>query len=156
IREDKPTPGLRLEVADLVVSAWAVQEGRAWYRHGAPLVPAPKPGQLTDDVELRAQPLPSAGDWQTAVNRAATLLGIAGPNYLTGSAVAELTAEIRAKLSQHSAAARDLPPRLADAYRKLGLTPDADMPGRFSTANGGATLVAEVLARTDNVAFVEA
>jgi hypothetical protein len=89
------------------------------------------------------------------VSRAATLLGIAGPNYLTGAAVAELTASIRAKLNEHSVAASALPTSLAEAYRKLGLTADAAVPGRFATASGVATLVAEVLARHDNVALIE-
>jgi len=131
-----------------------VQQGRAWYRYGSAVVPAPKPGQLADDVELRPEPLPSTGEWQTAVNRAATLLGITGPNYLTGAAVAELTTEIRGKLNEYAVAARALPARVAEAYGKLVLATEPSVPGRFATASGVATLVAEVLARSDNVALV--
>ncbi|MBV9603129.1 MAG: phage resistance protein, partial [Chloroflexi bacterium] len=156
IDDDRPRPGLRREVADLVIAAWAVQQGRAWYRHGSPLVPAPRLGQLTDEVELRPEPLPSPEAWQTAVDRAATVLGIVGASYLTGAAVAELTTQIRAKLGGHATAARALPGRLEDAYRRLGITPDRDSPGRLSTASGVATLLVEVLARAENVAVIEA
>lgn len=155
IREEQPPSGLRSEVSDLVVSAWAVEQGRAWYRHGAPLVPAPKPGQLTDEIELRPEPLPSTGEWQRAVTRAATLLGITGSTYLTGAAVAELTSEIRTKLAPLAAGVRALPTALEDAYAKLGITADASVTGRYATAKGIAALVADVLARADNVAFIE-
>ena len=155
IREDLPLSGLRPEVADLVISAWAAQQGRAWYRHGSPLVPAPKLGQLSDEIELRPEPLPSTGDWKTAVTRAATLLGITGSTYLTGAAVAELTTEVRNRLTPHSAAARALPGAVGDALKKLGITPNEKDAGRYGTATGVAALVAQVLSRTDNVAFIE-
>jgi hypothetical protein len=156
IREEQPASGLRTEVADLVIAAWVVEQGRAWYRHGSPLVPAPKPGQLTDDIELRPEPLPSTGEWQRAVTRAATLLGVTGSAFLTGAAVAEVTSEIRTKLAPLAAGVRALPSALEGGYAKLGMTADADVVGRFATAKGVAALVANVLARTNNVAFIEA
>jgi hypothetical protein len=154
IREDQPATGLRPEVADLVISAWAVDQGRAWYRHGSPLVPAPKPGQLTDEIELRPEPLPSTTDWQAAVTRAATLLGVTGSTFLTGASVSELASEVRNRLSPHTTAVRTLPETLAAAYRKIGITPNADVAGRYGTANSVAKLVADVLAQTDNVSFI--
>ncbi|MCT7657636.1 phage resistance protein [Mycobacterium deserti] len=154
IREDQPASGLRPEVADLVISAWAVEQGRAWYRHGSTLTPAPRPGQITDEMELRPEPLPSTEDWQAAVRRAAVLLGVTGSTFLTGASVGELTAGIRERLSSHSTAARALPGTLAKAYEKLGITAGASASGRYSTANGVATLVANVLAQTDNVALI--
>lgn len=154
IREEQPGSGLRPEVVDLVISAWAVQQGRAWYRHGSALTPAPKLGQLTDEVELRPEPLPSAEDWEAAVRRAATLLGVTCSSFLTGASVAELTSGIRDQLASHSSAARALPGTLAQAYEKLGIMADADVPGRYSTATNVATLVANVLAQRDNVAFI--
>jgi hypothetical protein len=154
IREDQSVSGLRPEVADLVISAWAVDQGRAWYRHGSALTPAPRPGQLTDEVELRPEPLPSTEDWQAAVRRAATLLGVTGSTFLTGASVAELTSGIRDRLASYTAAARSLPGTISAAYTKLRIAADADVPGRYRTANGVATLVANVLARADNVSFI--
>ena len=155
IRDDQPKSGLRNEVADLVIAAWAVEQGRAWYRHGSPLVPAPKPGQFSDEIELRPEPLPSTGDWQVAVSRAAALLGVTGSTFLTGAAVTELTTEVRNRLAPHSAAARSLPGIIEQAYGRLGISADSTSTGRLSTAKGMAALVADVLARTDNVAFIE-
>ena len=39
---------------------------------------------------------------------------------------------------------------------KLGISADANVTGRYATATAVAALVADVLARTDNVAFIEA
>ncbi|WP_349426545.1 hypothetical protein [Microbacterium sp. LWS13-1.2] len=156
IRDDHPKSGLRNEVADLVIAAWSVEQGRAWYRYGSPLVPAPRPGQLNDEIELRPEPLPSTGDWQNAVARAATLLGVAGSTFLTGAAVTELTTEIRSRLAPLASAARSLPAIVEDAYGKLSISADPNGTGRLSTARGVAGLVADVLARADNVAFIEA
>ena len=52
---------------DLIICAWAVLHNRAWYRGGSPVVPAPLPGSLTADIELRPEPLPASGDWDAAV-----------------------------------------------------------------------------------------
>jgi hypothetical protein len=155
IGEDQPSRGLRPEVADLVISAWAILGGRAWYRYGSPVVPTPKPGALADDVELRPEPLPSPLSWQKAVDRAAKLLGITSTTYLTGAALNELCDEIRRGLTGHSAAARALPPEIRKAYAQVGLDADERAPGRYGTAVGVAELVANVLAKTDNVGLIE-
>ena len=59
----RPELGLRDEVADLVILAWAALRQRAWYQHGSP-IPAPRPGGARPDMELRPEPLPAPGDWQ--------------------------------------------------------------------------------------------
>lgn len=155
IRDRQPTPGLRPEVADLIVCAWAVQEGRAWYRHGAALVPAPKPGSLQDDMELRPEPLPSSDHWALAVQRAGGMLGVLGSNYLTGTAVSELATNVRTQLGPHAGPARQLPEAIASAYHRLGLPTDPDQAGRLATARAVAGLAQDLQQRTDNVALVE-
>ena len=53
-----PAQGLRPEVSDLVVIAWAGLRQRAWFHHGAALPSAPEPGSLMPAMELRTQPMP--------------------------------------------------------------------------------------------------
>ena len=80
----RPELGLRDEVADLVVLAWAALRQRAWYQHGAS-VPAPRPGTTRPDMELRPEPLPVPADWQAATSRAEVLFGIRVNPYLTAA-----------------------------------------------------------------------
>lgn len=155
IAEEQPRTGLRPEVADLVIGAWATLTGRAWYRYGTPLVPAPKPGAVADDIELRPEPLPSVVDWQKAVDRAAKLVGVAATAYLTGTALNELSAALRDRLDGLAAGARTLPGAVAAAYNKVGISVDDTRPGRYRSAVGVGSLVADVLARNENVGFIE-
>jgi len=154
VKAEQPTQGLRPEVADLVIAAWGVQEGRAWYRFGQPLVPRPSLGRFPDDAELRPEPLPSADDWRTAVTRTAKLFGIVNTDFLTGQAVAELDAAVREKLTTLSAPVRALPIELASACQRLGVA-DSQC-GRCQTATAVARLVADLSAQPSKVALVEA
>lgn len=154
IRDSQPTPGLRPEVADLVICAWAIQEGRAWYRHGSAVVPAPRPGALQDEMELRPEPLPSMDDWKLAIARGAALAGVMSPGYLTGAALAEFAAHLRSSVGGHASGVRPLVTGVTDAYKRLGLATDVTT-GRLATAAAVAELVAAVQGHTDNVALVE-
>ena len=88
-----PRLGLRDEVADLILLAWAALRQRAWYQHGSP-VPAPKPGTVRPEMELRPEPLPAPGDWQVSVSRAEQIFGIHVNPYLTAASVAGLAGEL--------------------------------------------------------------
>ena len=109
IRDSQPTPGLRPEIADLVICAWAIQEGRAWYRHGSPVVPAPRAGRAAPTRwscgpsrcrawptgsrpwrEERRSPVPSRSD------------------YLTGASLTEFAADLRTRVGGHAAGVRPL------------------------------------------------
>ena len=89
----RPELGLRDEVADLIVLAWAALRQRAWYQHGP--IAAPRPGTVRPDMELRPEPLPAPGDWQAAISRAESLFGIHVNPYLTAAGVAEFTENLR-------------------------------------------------------------
>ena len=89
-----PRLGLRDEVADLILLAWAALRQRAWYQHGSP-APAPRPGAVRPEMELRPEPLPAPGDWQLAASRAEQIFGIHVSPYLTAAGVAELAGELR-------------------------------------------------------------
>ena len=93
----RPELGLRDEVADLIVLAWAALRQRAWYQHGAS-IPAPRPGATRPDMQLRPEPLPVPADWQAATSRAEVLFGIRANPYLTAAGLAEFTESVRARL----------------------------------------------------------
>lgn len=150
----EPRVGLRTELADLVICAWVVLENRGWYRYGAPLVPAPAPGKLSDDAELRPERLPAVDDWSTAVDRAGALFGMVGNKYLTGASVAELTERVRQYASGYVADAVTLVERLTDAYRRLGV-PLNESTGRLATAVAARDLVRSIQATDDKVRLVE-
>ena len=59
IQAIRPRLGLRPEVADLIILAWAALRQRAWFQAGT-AIPAPRPGAVRTDYELRPEPLPAA------------------------------------------------------------------------------------------------
>ena len=134
----RPELGLRDEVADLIVLAWAALRQRAWYQHGAS-VPAPRPGAARPDMQLRPEPLPKPGDWDSATSRAEVLFGIRANPYLTAAGLAEFTEALRTELDVMADPAAGLVPRVELAYRHLGLP--AGQPGRLATARAGANLI---------------
>ncbi len=147
-----PPLGLRDEVADLVILAWAALRQRAWYHHGG-AIPAPKPGQVKPEMELRPEPLPSPDDWNLAVTRAASLFGIAANQYLTAPGVADLTEQLKLLAASRGDAAAALVTAVAEAYRQAGLA--ADGTGRLATAEAAAALLTAIRATGDRVRIVE-
>ncbi len=149
----RPELGLRDEVADLVVLAWAALRQRAWYHHGA-AIPAPKPGQSRPEMELRTEPLPTPDDYRLAVGRAAAVFGLVANPYLTAPAVAELTERLRTDVVARVDVATALVPKVEDAYAKLGLDP-ASTSGRLATARAVAVLLGRLRTSADRVTLVE-
>lgn len=137
----EPKWGLLEEVSDLVILAWAALRTRTWYLHNAP-VPAPAPGKLRPEMELRPEQLPAADDWARAAERAGRIFGEPANPWLTPSGVASLARRIREKTDAWAGDARALVPRIEDAYRRLGLAPGAE--GRLATATAGAELLARL------------
>jgi len=139
----EPVRGLRPEVEDLVILAWAALAQRAWFQHGSP-IPAPRPGQVRTDMDLRPEPLPQPAEWTAATSRAEQIFGAHINPYLTASGVTELAE----KLGENAADRADVTAKLSvvveSAYRHLGIP--VSQPGRLSTAKACADL-AEALRR---------
>lgn len=153
IRDVTPTQGLRPEVEDLVILAWGAIKQRAWYDHGG-AIPAPKPGQVRDAMELRQEALPSPTDWQEAVRRAQSVFGIPASPHLTAQGAAELSSRLETTARERVDTATGLIPALEGAYRQLGL--DAGAPGRLATARAGAELVDRLRRSTNRVDTIAA
>lgn len=149
----RPELGLRDEVSDLVILAWAALRQRAWYHHGAP-IPAPKPGQVRPEMELRTEPLPTPDDYRLAVGRAAALFGLVANPYLTAPAVAELTERLRNEVASRVDVAAALVTKLEHAYGQLSLDP-ASTSGRLATARAVAGLLGRLRTSVDRVKLVE-
>ena len=150
---EEPRYGLRTEVADLVVSAWAVLRNRAWYRGGSPVVPRPEPGRIGSDLELRPEPLPTVGDWDLAAKRVQAIFGALANRYLTGAAVAELAEQVRERLRPLVGPVDGLVRALERAYREMGL--DAAIgSGRLATARASADLLRALQTARDPVTLV--
>ncbi len=86
----EPARGLRPEVEDLIIAAWAALQQRAWFQFGAPMQPTPEPGQVRAGMELRPEPLPQPAEWKVAASRAEQIFGAHINPYLTASGVTEL------------------------------------------------------------------
>ena len=114
--------GLRPEVCDLVISAWALHRKRAWYDSGLAIPTSPL-GKLKNHLELRPEPLPTLDNWKKAIDRAGHLLGItAKNNYLTGANVAEFAEKVREKAKTVAPDATTVVDELRGVYTRLGLT----------------------------------
>ena len=116
-----PRLGLRDEVADLIVLAWAALRQRAWYQHGS-AIPAPKPGSARPEMELRPEPLPAPADWQTAATRAEQIFGIHVNPFLTAAGVAELAGKLGDEATARADIVSTLASRVEVAYDHLGLS----------------------------------
>lgn len=136
IEELRPAYGLRDEVMDLIVLAWAALRTRSWYERGGP-VPTPRPGSTRSDMELRPEPMPKRAEWQKAASRAEALFGLRVNPYLTASSVAELAADIQQRTSAFADDASALVSQVEYAYQRLGIGDGA----RLVTAKAGRDLL---------------
>jgi hypothetical protein len=133
-----PAKGLKPEVSDVVVLAWAGLRQRAWYAHGAP-IPAPQPGDLRPEWELRVQPMPSAQEWRAATEKAAALFGVAAGAFMTPAEVASFAQRVKDAVQTAYQPAYRLVAALGDARTKLGLG-EPPAVGRSATAEATAVL----------------
>jgi hypothetical protein len=152
IEKIRPRLGLRDEVADLIVLAWAALRQRAWYQHGGP-VPAPRPGSVRPEMELRPEPLPAPADWQAAAARAEKIFGIYVNPYLTAAGVAELAGKLGEEATARADVTSTLASRVEVAYRHLGL-PENSPRGRLPTARACAQLTESLNRAADRVGLV--
>ena len=149
----RPELGLRDEVADLIVLAWAALRQRAWYQHGSS-IPAPRPGATRPDMELRPEPLPVPADWEAATSRAEVLFGIRVNPYLTAAGLAEFT-ESRAGARWTSWPTPPRPSCRGWSWPTGTSACPPTSPGRLATARAGAALVEALRRAGGRVRLVE-
>ncbi len=153
IRALEPPRGLRPEVEDLVIMAWAALSQRAWFLHGSPIA-APRPGQVRSDMELRPEPLPQPADWRIARSRAEQIFGAHINPYLTASGVTELAEALGTEAASRADVTARLTAAVEVAYRHLGLP--AGSSGRLGTARACADLAESLRSAPDRLTRIRA
>jgi hypothetical protein len=111
---DEPEPrGLPREVQDLLILYFAEISNRRFLLHGG-RYQASLDRRLDDELELRAQPLPTPEQWAAARERAERMFGVRAGELRGAANVGDLIAGVREAMSQSVAAAAGLPRALEE------------------------------------------
>ena len=131
--------GLTRDVQSLIIMSFAAQTGRAFALNSGP-APGLSIDKLDDALELVTTELPDQASWRIAVQRAASILGLAAVNpALTPQSLDTLVANLRERASAAVDSAGALVPALEKRLSALGL--EAEATPRAETARAGAQLV---------------
>ena len=135
---DDPKPmGLPKEAENLVILLFAAQTNRTFLRHGGPYEPTLQ--TIPDDCELRSVPLPAAGVWESGVQRAGSIFGVAGSRLLTAANVDTLSAEVKKRAGAARPACAAYCQRLEHCMTGIGIVPEKT--ARMKTAVATRALV---------------
>lgn len=134
--------GLPQEVRDLLIWSYALAADCRFIEHGA----AVDVGfdNLSSNMELRQQELPSEDIWSAARERAGHLFGFSGPSLCNAATVAAAGTAIVNYGRENQAAAADLVAALREAHAHLSV--DAAGSERYASANAAAELLARLKA----------
>ncbi|HQC98291.1 MAG TPA: phage resistance protein, partial [Aquabacterium sp.] len=116
---DTPAPmGLPTELQNLIILAYAASTNRRFTLRGGPIEPAVD--SLSDELELREQALPDAGDWETAFQRASSLFGLTLAQTLNAANVGRLVDEVKQAAGGKREAVGRLVAQLRDRASRYG------------------------------------
>ncbi|MDR6591629.1 hypothetical protein ACFFSW_34455 [Saccharothrix longispora] len=147
--------GMERVVENLVIAVFAELTHRAWMRADHRIDPPETPKDLTDDMVLYRQALPSAEQWEAACRLAEALTGRSlRTAVISPRAVAKFSRAVRAKVDQVRLPAVDLVEVLDEHAARLGLDRDA-AHGRYRTAVVARDLVTGLHAVDDPTRLVE-
>jgi hypothetical protein len=139
-------PGLPEQVQNLIIACYAIQVDKAWVRGGR-TIQAPKLGNITDDMELRGQELPSAEEFQCACDRAAGVFRIARESVRSARSVHSLAEKVRRNAAGRLQPVQSLANELDRHAVTLGL--DDEQP-RMVTAKSLAPMLAALAQTTED------
>lgn len=139
---DSPSPmGLPIELQNLIIMAFAAMTNRRFIFRGGPHEPSIE--SLPDELELKEQSLPNAGDWDLALRRAASLFGLTLGQTLNAANVGKLVADV----AQKAAEKRDPAARLVTQVRDRSARYASGMTGaRQQSAESTQALLAALAA----------
>jgi len=112
--------GLPREAENMVILLFAEQTNRSFFLHSAPCDATLT--NLPDRLELREQKLPHPAQWDIAVGRAGSILGVAASPLLKASNVIALATSVKQKVVDARRACQTYRQRLQDRLGKLGIT----------------------------------
>ena len=143
---DEPAPmGLPRQVQTLVIMVFAAQTNRSFYLHNAAVMPALE--NLSDEMELREQRLPSQAEWEVAIRRAGKIFGVTTSPLLNAGNVAKFIDDVRAAAEAAKAPCDDLASKLRDLLPRFS-NQGTETP-RFKTAHAAQQLVEAILNAKD-------
>lgn len=135
---DTPAPmGLPAVLENLIILTWAAATNRRFTLRGGPIEPGLD--NLSDELELREQALPTAADWETAVQRAGSLFGLTLAQSLNAANVGRLVDEVKRAAAGKREAVGRLAAQLRDRAGRYGVDPAA---ARLQTAACAQALLA--------------
>jgi hypothetical protein len=150
--------GLDKQVSNLIIATYALLSDRAWMYHGSPLPEVPELDKISTGYALRAQELPTEGEFAAARERAARLFGVHVPDVLFARNVNRLATEVQRKVTEAEPAVNGVWRSLDKHASALGLdtvTPSsrqlsaraaADLLARLSRTHDATPLVRELAA----------
>ncbi|MFE9920220.1 hypothetical protein ACFYQA_01185 [Streptomyces sp. NPDC005774] len=159
ITKDLGYGGLDKLTGNLLISAYALLDDRAWAYQGGPEREAPALHEIGPGWSLRAQPLPSEEEYAAARERAARLLGVSAKPNMYARNVNRLAdgiraraeawekdvAGVRASLDRHAALlGLDGPDQTAPAAPAAPTAPDASAAPRTAILREAAALLARL------------
>ncbi|WP_354699045.1 hypothetical protein DSM112329_04749 [Paraconexibacter sp. AEG42_29] len=138
--------GLPRDVESLVILCFAAQTGRVFQLHGGPATPPID--RLDDALELVVTELPSVEAWDTAVERAASILGVTSVNRARNpSSYEALVGKLRDKARLLAPDAEALVPVLGERLGLLGV--DLGSAPRMRSARAAASIVSGLATASD-------
>jgi hypothetical protein len=139
--------GMPREVEALVILSYALQTNRSFHLHGTAIEPQLE--KLNDELELREQALPDEDSWRTAVERAATILGVTVSPLRSATNMARLVELVHAEAQKHRDGVERYTQALTSRLKELSVDDGVD---RLRTAKAShAFLVAVLGARGDTL-----
>jgi hypothetical protein len=144
---DQPlTMGLPREVQNLIMLVVAAQTNRSFFLHGGPFNASVD--NLTDDLELREQALPSKSDWEVATKRAASIFGVTSSPLVSAANVASFIAAVKTRVPDAKTSCDSLCERLQQMLPSL-LSEGLSTP-RYRTAVAAKALVDAIKQSSDS------
>lgn len=144
--------GLPKEVQNLVIMTFAEQTDRTFFQHGGAWEATLS--SLPDDCELREEVLPTQEEWDAAVPRAGSILGVAASPLLKASNVSVLASEAMKTAADAREAGQQYGQRLKDRLALLNI--DLDAAARMETAAATMALAGKLCAADDGRGVVQA
>ena len=129
--------GLPKEAENLVILTYALQANLSFFLHGAAFEASL--GNLPDLCILRAVDLPPPDLWKRAIDRAASIFGLAVSPHLSASNVASLVTQVKNKASEGRQHCQTFCQKLRERLSKLAI-PDAESD-RLKTATATMQLL---------------
>jgi hypothetical protein len=143
--------GLSKEAQNLIILLSAAQSNLRIYRHGGTYDEATIQN-LPDDCDLRAVELPAEDRWETALQRASRILGVAGSRLLNAPNLATFAGNVKTRVAEVRGPLQAFHRRLQERLSKLQVPLDSS--DRLKSATMAVRLIDRLAAADSAVVDV--